>query len=434
MRSHHKILFGLIMAVMLISPVAKVPVDYFDFSIMPLKGHIVYAEYPEFTWHSWFDGSYQKDYENYLEDHIGLRSFIVRIHNEMDFSLYRKCQNKGIIVGKEDYLYQIDYIDAYLGKTFIGHEAINAKCQRIKAVQEELDKLDIELLIVMAPGKASMFPEYIPERYLKDSTGISNNTAYLACFKEYGINHIDFNTLFREMKDTYHYPLYHKCGIHWNVYGAYYALDSIVNYMETAKGIDMADMSYEGIEMSFKPRATDYDIGNALNIFSRISDRAMPYPYGYKYITEGKDKPNLMVIADSYYWTIYNLHNSKLIWNEQDFRYYNLQLFSPGKPDKEFREITIHELQKFDFIMTVYTEQNMDVLANNFFEKAYATLFESIRLEEIKASIRNDEQWLTKIEAKAERKGISVEEMINRDALWLLVKELENQSSNTNNE
>ncbi len=434
MRSHHKILFGLIMAVMLIPPVAKVPVDYFDFPIMPLKGHIVYAEYPEFTWQSWFDGSYQKNYGNYLEDHIGLRNFIVRIHNQMDFSLYRKCQNKGIIVGKEDYLYQIDYIDAYLGKTFIGYDAIIERCNRIKAVQEELKKLDVELLIVLAPGKASMFPEYIPEKYLKDSTGISNNSAYLACFQEQGINHIDFNTLFPNMKDTSRYPLYHKCGIHWNIYGAYFALDSIVNYMEAVRGIDIVDMSYEGIEMSDVPRYTDYDVGDALNIIFRIPDQAMPYPYGLKYMTAGKVKPNLMVIADSYYWTIYNLHNSKRLWNEQDFRYYNMQLFSPDQPDKELKEISVQEMQKFDFIMIVYTEQNVDVLANDFFDKSYSALFETRRLDEIKASIRSNKKWLSQIEDKAIRRGVSLEEMIDLDAMWLLMKEKENQSSNTNNE
>jgi len=434
MRSHHKILFGLIMAVMLIPPVAKVPVDYFDFPIMPLKGHIVYAEYTEFTWQSWFDGSYQKDYEKYLEDHIGLRNVFVRINNQIDFSLYRKCQNKGIIVGKEDYLYQGNYLSAYLGETFIGHEAINDKCQKIKAVQEELKTLDVELFIVLAPGKASMFPEYIPDRYFNDSIGINNNEAYMACFEELGIKHIDFNTLFQNMKDTSSYPLYHKCGIHWNTYGAYLALDSIVRYMETAKGIDMADMSYEGIEMSEIPRFTDYDIGDALNLLFRIPDQAMPYHYGYKYLTEGKVKPNLMVIADSYYWTIYNLHNSKLIWNEQDFRYYNMQLFSPDQPDKELTEINIFELQKFDFIMIVYTETNMHVLANDFFDKSYAALFETRRIDEIKASIRSNKEWLAQIEDKATRRGISLEEMIDLDAMWLLMKEKENQSSNTNNE
>jgi len=434
MRTYHKNLFGLIMTVMLISPVAKVPIDYFDFTILPLRGHIVYAEYPEFNWQGWFDGTYQKDYEVYLEDHIGLRNVFVRIHNQMDFSLYKKLQNPGLIVGKDDYLYEIDYIDAYLGKTFIGHDMIKTKCERIKAVQDGLDDLGIELIILMAPGKASMFPEKIPDRFYKDSIGINNNDAYLACFQEYGIKHLDFNSLFRAMKDTSRYPLYHKCGIHWNMFGAYLALDSLVSYMEAVKGIDMVDMSYGGIELAEVPRGTDYDIGDAANLFFRIPDQPMPYHYGYKYTTVGRVRPNLMVVADSYYWTIFNLHDSKFLWNEHDFRYYNVQIFSPDQLDKNFKEITVSEMQKFDFIMILYTEQNMDKLANNFFEKAYAALYESKRLEEIKKEIRRNKEWLARMEEKAKRKGVTVEEMIELDAMWILTKEIESQSSNTNNE
>ncbi len=56
----------------------------------------------------------------------------------------------------------------------------------IKAVQDELEKLGTELLIVLAPGKASMFPENIPNSFFDDSTGINNNAAYQAAFRGKG--------------------------------------------------------------------------------------------------------------------------------------------------------------------------------------------------------------------------------------------------------
>lgn len=432
MRNFHKIFFALIMTVLIISPLAKVPVDYFNFTVMPLRGHIEYAEYPEFSWNGWFDGTYQDSYDKYLEDHIGLRNVFVRIHNQVDWSLYRKPSNKGIIAGKDDYLYEIDYIRAHLGETFIGQEAIDHKCSLIKLVQDKLDSLGTELIIVLAPGKASMFPEHIPERYLEKEPGTNNNEAYLARFKEEGIKHIDFHSHFRAMKDTSSYPLYHKCGIHWNIYGAYYALDSIVKYMEDVSGTDMTDMSYEGIEWSDVPRGSDYDVGNALNILRRIPDQPMPYHYGIKYNIKGKARPRLMVIADSYYWTIYNLQGSSEIWGEQDFRYYDMEVFSPGNPDKKLTHISIEELKKFDFIMVVYTEANMDVLANKFFEKSYTVLLRPPEIENIMARIRRDEKWLSSVLEKAERKGISLEKQIELDAMWIYNEEMEKQGQTIN--
>ena len=50
--------------------------------------------------------------------------------------------------------------------------------------------------------------------------------------------------------------------------------------------------------------------------------------------------------------------------------------------------------------------------------------------EEIKVGIMNDEQWLASIGEKADRKGISLEEMMDLDAMWILVQEIKNQTNN----
>jgi len=423
MRYIHKGLFVLIMAVMLISPVAKVLENYTESTLVPLKGHINYAEFPVFSWDSWFTGTYQKDYSNYLEDHIGFRNIFVRSYNQFNWSLFRKPANKGIIPGDNDFLYTINYIDAYYGRTFIGYDKIRNHCEMIKEVQVKLDSLGIVLFIVLAPGKASMFPENIPERYSLAASAPTNNQAYLECFREYGIRHIDFHTHFKAIRDTSTYPLYHKAGIHWNTYGAYYALDSIVRYLENESGLDMADMYYEGIEWAEQPRGSDYDVGDALNIFSRIHDQPMPYPYGYKYRNVDKARPNLMVIGDSYYWTIFNLEGNHRLWNKHDFRYYDVQMVPAGGGDKTLRDLSYEEFVKYDFVMVLYTESNMHVLANKFFEKSYAVLTEPIEIENIKKRILNDDKWLASIKEKADRKGISLDEQLHLDAMWIFLKE-----------
>lgn len=436
MKTFKKFLFGLILSIMIFSPLVKGFPDVFTFSITPLKGYIKLQNQPDFTWKIWFDATYQSKFNKYLEDHIGLRNVFVRFYNQIDFSLFRKGHAAGVVIGKEDYLYETNYIRAYTGQDFIGKDVVKEKCRKIKAVQEELEKLDTELLIVFAPGKASFFPEYIPDRYLNDSTGVTNNEAYLECFQESGIKHIDFNSLFINMRDTSRYALYPKCGIHWSIYGAWFAFDSIIHYIEKVKDIDMVDMSIQGIEISEDLKVTDYDIGNALNLMCQIPTSPMPYPYGLKFTEEGKGKvkPNLMVIADSYYWTLYNLHNSRLLWDEQDFRYYNQESFTPGQPKESPAELTLDELKKFDVIMILYTEANMFKFANDFFEDAYPTLLYAKRLEDFRQSILTSPEWLKQLKEKADKRGISLDKMITLDAQWMLDKELERENNKTNNE
>ncbi len=429
MRNHKKYLFAFILLILLASPVMRIVGSIFPISIAPLKGYVTYAHKPEFNRADWFSGKYQLQYDKYTEDHIGLRNALVRTYNQIDFSLFRKANAAHVIIGKEDYLYELNYIKSYMGTDFIGEEAISNKSQKVKAVQDTLSKLGTELIVFFAPGKASFYPEYIPDRYLQEEAGKTNNQAYTDCFDSLGVDYINFRDYFVELKDTSRYMLFPKCGIHWTRYGANLALDSIIRYIESKKGIDMVDRSYEGIELSESPRFSDYDVGEGLNLIFHIPDgpKKYPYPFGYKYEMQGKVKPDIMVIADSYYWTIYNIHNSKVIWGEQDFRYYNSAVYTPDVPEQELAPLTYEELSRFDVILIMYTDANMYKFANNFFEDAYLNLYYNHKLKQYQNSIRNSEDWLEQVKEKAERKGVSTEEMIAMDARWMVEREIEQE-------
>jgi len=373
MQSYKKILFGLILTLLLISPLAKPVINTFNWSIMPLRGHIEYTDKPEFSWHGWFEGTYQGDLDPYLEENVAFRNFLVRVYNQTEFSLFKTVHANEVILGKKNYLYELNYIRAYTGSDFLGHEIIQEKCSKLKVVQDELAKLDIELLVVLAPGKASFFPEYIPDELLSEK-GPTNNQVYLQSFEENDIKHIDFNSYFQSMKDTSEYVLVPKCGIHWSTYGSMLALDSIVAYIENTRKIDMVDVSFEGIKLTHKPRSTDYDVGDALNLLWRIPSRSLAYPYGYSLQEESKTKPDIMIIADSYYWSFYKKSYNKSLWGRHHFRYYNQELYEHGDIKSNLSKIDLEELRKFDFIMLLYTEANMTKFANDFIEQAYASL------------------------------------------------------------
>ena len=424
MRITKRYLFGLIMIVMLASPLAKIPIDIFNFTIAPLRGYVNYNDKPEFTWESCFSGEYQTNFDSYLEDHIGLRNLLVRLFNQLDLSLFHKGHAAGVTLGKENYLYELNYIEAYTGVDFLGDEFIEEKCKKIISIQKELKKYDTDLIIVFPPGKASYFPEYIPDKYLKYGIGPNNQNTFLRHFHEMGIQHIDFNSLFIAMKDTTTYPLYPKCGIHWTDYGSYFALDSIVSYVEEVKGIDMVDFGYEKIEMSSDLKNTDYDIGDAMNLIFRIPDRPMPYLYGFYSDTVAKTKPDMMVIADSYYWSIYRLRYSFNVWDEHHFRFYNQMLFYDYNKNKDAEFVNLEELKRFDVIILMYTEATMKKFANDFIESSYILLKHGERFEEIINSIRGTDEWLEKVEEKAEKRGITVDEMIRIDAEWVLENEI----------
>ena len=140
-----------------------------------------------------------------------------------------------------------------------------------------------------------------------------------------------------------------------------------------------------------------------------------------------------MTIADSYYWGVYNIKDSKYLWSELDFRFYDVKLISLFNPGKKLPRITKEELKKFDFVMIVYTDMNLPKLANKFIENAYISLVQGQKLEDTKQDIRDSEERMAYMKEKAEIRSISMEEQIDRHARFLLLTELKNEY-NTNKE
>jgi hypothetical protein len=69
----------------------------------PLNGAFEIVEKPSFknfTVESWLNGSFQDDFNLKLEQNIGFRNILVRINNQLAFSLYGKGNAEGVVVGK----------------------------------------------------------------------------------------------------------------------------------------------------------------------------------------------------------------------------------------------------------------------------------------------------------------------------------------------
>ena len=161
------------------------------FELPPLKGDVEYPIETSINRHAWFSGKYQEIQETYLNSMFGLRSFCVRLNNQIAYSAFNKAKANGVIIGKENYLFEKNYIDAYIGNDFIGQDSIAKTINQLKFINDTLLKLKKNLIIVLAPGKASFYPEYIPDKYLP----VLKNTNYKSFaegVKSKSLNVIDF--------------------------------------------------------------------------------------------------------------------------------------------------------------------------------------------------------------------------------------------------
>jgi hypothetical protein len=435
----HTFLFALVI-VALFLPMIQMVKPFVE--VGPLFGSIVPTAKDSLTLEAWFDGTYQENRNKYINEQFGFRNTAVRLHNQIAFSLFRKAKANGVIIGKEDYLYEIKYINAFRGAEDVSQTKVDSNLVMLKALQTKLKEKGIELVVIINPGKASFYPEFIPHEF-----PILSNRSYYSEYQKgletQGIQHIDFGNWFREMKGQTPAPLFPKTGIHWSQYGATLAADSMVNYCMKLFGKDMNEFGWnkKDLPLSTSMESVDDDIGLGMNLYWPIDVLPMSYPrvgvndkYGVSFGNRGI-QPKVAVISDSYFFNLMQLPWAPDIFSELNFYFYNKQLHHlPGGATTNTDVLSqMQDIEKSNVVFVMATECNMDKLGWGFISNAYKYFvmgenidsFES-RVQKFKKNILSDEAWVKAIAEKAMQNKVPLDTMIMRDARYMAEMEYSN--------
>ncbi len=415
---------------------------------------------------------YQDSLSNYLDNTTVFRPPLIRLFNESRFRLFNKSTAQSVVIGKNNQLFQIDYVREYTGDYFVGEELIRQRCNRIRYLQDTLSHLGVELLLVMAPGKATYMPENLPDRFRQKT---AKNTNY-QCFKktciEMGINTLDLQSYFLEMKDTASWPLYPSYGVHWSDYGMYLALDTFTNLATQLTTKKIPALTLSGIDITNTPRGEDYDTGDIMNLMFTLKEVELAYPQ-FNNADTTKPELDVLFVGDSYifHWLKYKL--GEYLFKNYNFWYYNVMVY-PEYYTQELYNYNLNikeEILKRDLIVLECAETFMYTAFWNFEDMAYKLFFDDYKIDDVYYyqnditkdhsqfievynasvkknklfatelldeakhraqtapvgsvefyvhSIKNDKQWLELITRQAAEQGIPLEDAILNNARWMV--------------
>jgi hypothetical protein len=396
-----------------------------------LKGDFKQAEEPRFTIKNWFSGDYQKKAEDYLNSSFGFRNFYVRLNNQIAFNLFNVAKANGVIIGKNNYLFEENYLKAYNGTDFIGKDKIIHRFDRLKFLSDTLRKLNKSLILVFAAGKGSYYPEYFPDRY-HIRKGPTNYDYHIRFAKALELNYIDFNRYFIDLKYKSKYPLFARYGIHWSMYGMCIAGYSMIRYIEQLRNIKMPRFYWDTINIK-KDCDIDYDIAEGMNLLFRFKRSDMAYPRAKVEKDTSKTRPSVLVIGDSYYFGLFNAGISNAFSNKQ-FWFYNTNVYPESSTKLTKVDIALEKegIEKADVIIILATEANLARFGWGFIEDA-CKLFRGYKVPEkseyqkkiqkLRDQIQGNAEWMIQIEQKAKDRSISVDSMITLDAIWVIDQE-----------
>ena len=413
-----------------------VQMQWRPFNIKPLNGYTTTTDKPELTRASFASGDYQNDMEHYISENFGFREFFIRLYNQFSYSCFRQINNDNIKEGRNHELYLKMYLDEITGQTLWDYylSIEDAKADARKNVQETkrlidtLKQFDIDFLFVFAPTKTAVYPEKMPQRYQEQISDFSLEEYYIELFKENDIPHIDFLNYFRAIKDTVTYPLYPRAGSHWAESVIPFVADSIYRKIEEITDLKMPSVKVVDENITKHYSGPDSELEATMNLLFPLNRPAIPRPIFTLTDTLDADKPNLLVVSDSYF---NQLRESPFVkaFNHWDNWLYNRDIYSSrerfnwNQLKREFDAVTV--LQEADIVMAIFTApMYYDFLfgfaqtGQELLEKGYFNEEEAFAI--VEEMIISDSVWYSKVKEKAIEWEISEEECLSRSVRYWL--------------
>lgn len=313
---------------------------------------------------TWFSKEYQEKTDAWLNENFGFRKLLVRTSNQIDFYFNWEIKAYDIFKGRNNFLFNRKFYNEYSGNDFKGEAHIDSVVAELKVLDQWLTKRNKKLLMCFAPCKESYFPEYLPESYLLKMKNKSNYSVYKKKFEEEKIAILDLNEHFVRNKNKAEHVIFNEGAIHWTIYGASLALDTLLHRMAFETGKKINQIKFPFVELSETARSSDDDILKAMNIFSEVNTQVFAYPYiEYVYSQDSCYKPKVMIVGDSFFYGLFNTWIPLTYFSKESyFLYYFKQAFPFDNKkdgirieDLKFRE----ELENTDVVILFFSIGNL---------------------------------------------------------------------------
>ncbi len=301
-----------------------------------LSGVVNVPEKPEISLTNLASGTFQDELEDYLEYHLFARRILTRTYNQLLYSVFHSTDNREMLVGQDDYVFEKAYATAYL--TELTDEEIRAlECSigRVDKLHDLLKERGITLVVRMSPSKAELYPEYLPSAYdrfveMKQGGAYAANwyQAFIDIISKTDIPVYDRHDMLVQMKNAGEI-VFAKGGTHWTLAPmAEYinGLNALLEELLETKLGRMVVTQKENI-LGQMGNVDDSDIWqicwNALNAEPNYLSPHIQYTS-----TAGEAPLHVFMVGQSFSTlllsTIYSVE--KPVWTETYFSWYNSQV------------------------------------------------------------------------------------------------------------
>jgi len=184
---------------------------------------------PEIVIDNKFNTKFPVQFDDYYSQSFPFRSLFVSAYHKLSLSIFDETGNDKVIAGKNGMLYFDETLQDYQRSDVLMSKDIERLNEIFRIMSEYSLIYDTELFLMIAPNKASIYPEFMPTKFT-----VFNEKSNLEMIENAidSVSMIDVKSVIINAKDVYNEQLYHDLDSHWNNLGAYLA------YVEMSKQMD----------------------------------------------------------------------------------------------------------------------------------------------------------------------------------------------------
>ncbi|HET9033901.1 MAG TPA: hypothetical protein VFN25_13485 [Dokdonella sp.] len=264
-------------------------------------------------------------WDTYLQDHFGMRDWLLDINAWIRRTLKSPASGKAI-VGKQGWLFYEEGLLPTAETRNEVEEKVSHQVELIQAIANRLDQRGIPLLVVPTPDKHTVYPENLPG-WLHKRSDYHAMDQLISGIRSKGINAIDIRAVLKSSKDQQ--PLFFLTDTHWTPIGAALGFNEIARLSggvlkpvaiptgaQQVPGAphDLARMAgFDGEPLDWALPGFVSSYPHAVREELNVADRSLQAPFVLH-----RDGPGsrVLIVGDSFsaHWPLYALESANTVY------------------------------------------------------------------------------------------------------------------------
>lgn len=177
------------------------------------------------------DGSFNpevlQEATDYIAGHFAFRQHLITADAALNAAVFRVSAEDDVVLGKDGWLFYAETVDNHLHTNQLSDRQLWAGAHTLALVQEYLQSRGARLLFTVAPNKATIYPEYLPNvgTPLEDK---GNLDRFIPLLATEGVPYADLRTPLQGERVS----LYFRRDSHWNTLGAALAQKTLLTSLD----------------------------------------------------------------------------------------------------------------------------------------------------------------------------------------------------------